>query len=93
MIRALYVICLLPAACIDVPELDQAVPDWVESSKYPELVSLDGLQTGPLPGDEAEELEDELIARQSGLKRRAGALSGPVVDAETRARMADGIPQ
>ncbi len=68
-------------ACIEVPELDQAVPEWVDQSEYPALVSMDGLQTGQVPPEaEAEALEDELAARAAGLRRRAAALNAQVVE-------------
>ncbi len=91
MLRVVLVLCLCLSGCIDVPELDQAVPEWVNASDYPELVSLDGLQSVEPPDKAAEALEDELTARSGQLKRRADGLSGPVVDPETRARMAGGV--
>ena len=74
-------LCLLLGACIEVPELDQAVPDWVDQSEYPALVPMDGVQTGQvLPETAAKELEDELTARAALLKQRATALNAQVVD-------------
>lgn len=94
MMRLALGLCLILSACIDVPELDRAVPDWVEAAPYPPLVSLDGLQSGqPLPQDEATAAQDALQARADRLKRRAAALNTPVVDDETRSRMADGVSQ
>ena len=91
MKRAGVILFLLLASCIEVPELDRAVPDWVDAAEYPELVSLDGVQNEPAPEDEAEALEDQLTARANRLKRKADGLNQPVVDPDTRRRMADGV--
>ena len=40
---------------------------------------------------EVEDLEDELTARASRLRRKADELNRPVVDPNTRARMSDGV--
>ncbi|MEX0286295.1 MAG: hypothetical protein AB3N23_16940 [Paracoccaceae bacterium] len=69
-------LCLALSACIEVPELDQAVPDWVDKAPYPELVMLDGLQQSePSPETEALELEQTLTARADRLRRRAASLN------------------
>ncbi len=91
MLRLTFLACLCLPGCIDVPELDSAVPDWVDASDYPELVSLDGVQAGLPPGKAAEDLEDELTARASRLRRKADELNRPVVDPNTQARMSDGV--
>ena len=40
---------------------------------------------------QVQDLEDELTARASRLRRKADELNRPVVDPNTRARMSDGV--
>lgn len=78
--------------CIQVPELDQAVPDWVATADYPALVPLgpDILVATP-PAEQAEEIGDDLNARAERLKARARALDGAVIDEAARDRMDAGV--
>jgi len=91
MLRPGFLLLSLLGACIQVPELDDAVPDWVEQADYPDLIPLDGLMSETPPEQQAARLEDSLTARSDGLKSRAKTLQRPVIDDETRARMQAGV--
>ncbi len=80
-------------ACVDAPELDRAVPGWVDDAPYPELIPLGpDILTAVPPEDQSQEIGDRLTARADGLKTRAGRLqAAPVLDEETRKRMAEGV--
>ncbi|MDT0683259.1 hypothetical protein RM543_11220 [Roseicyclus sp. F158] len=82
---------LAGAACAPFPDLDTATSDQARAAPYPDLVALDpiiaearaaraGTDPGPMTAAEAE-----------ALRRRAERLDGPVVDAETKERMAEAL--
>lgn len=83
------------AGCTNVPELDDAVPDWVRDADYPALIPLTGdLAAAPATGEEAARLQSQLAARADGLNRRAQGLRGvPVLDEADRARLRQDIPR
>ncbi|MBV1897607.1 MAG: hypothetical protein KUG70_14190 [Rhodobacteraceae bacterium] len=63
------------ASCTKIPELDEAVPNWVRRADYPELTKLDpSTTTKVLPQDRSEEIEQEMTARQNNLERKANWL-------------------
>lgn len=91
---ALTLSALTLSSCIDVPDLDRAVPAWVDASPYPALTNVEGLQTGhALPAEESQALQEQLTARAARLKRRANALNQPVLDDSARSRMESGVSQ
>ncbi len=78
--------------CVEVPELDRAVPAWVDDAPYPDLVPIGPDITERIPPEErAAEIGDSLIARRNRLLRQARALNVPVLDDATRARMEKGV--
>jgi hypothetical protein len=81
------------AGCVDVPELDRAVPGWVDDAPYPKLIPLDSrVVTQIAPQEQSQELDQQLTARGDDLKSRAAHLTAePVLDEETRKRMAGGV--
>jgi len=82
------------AGCIQVPELEQAVPEWVATADYPELIPLgDEFTTQTTPLDQAEEIETELSARRTRLQAKAKALNTPVLSEAERARLDETVPQ
>lgn len=82
----------LLTACSEIPELDAAVPDWVDDASYPDLVPLDrALAKAPLPRAQSAEIEEEVANRAAQLKARAERLNTPVVDEQTRNRMEAGV--
>ncbi len=79
-------------ACTQIPELDEAVPNWVRRADYPELRALDlSVTTKILPQDDSEKITQEMTARQNNLKRKAKRLNTSVVDDAAQTRMSDGI--
>ena len=95
MPRLCLAVCLLLAACVDVPEIGDRIPPESRDAAYPSLIPLDGLEPGPAdPAAEAEEAERQLAARAAALKARAARLGqGPVIDPATEDRMRAGVPQ
>jgi hypothetical protein len=80
------------AGCVEVPELDRAVPAWVDDAPYPDLVPIGPDITQRIPPDErASEIGDDLSARRDRLLRLARALNTPVIDDATRTRMDGGV--
>lgn len=83
---------VLLAGCVDVPELTERVPPSLERASYPALVPLERLLGPELNRqEEDQQITDQLKARQANLRRRADALRGDVVDAQTRQRMTQGV--
>lgn len=79
-------------ACSQIPELDEAVPNWVRRADYPELTALDpSLATKILPQDETDKIEREMTGRRDTLERKAKLLKKPVVDDAAQTRMSNGI--
>ncbi|MFB2594203.1 hypothetical protein ACEYYB_05090 [Paracoccus sp. p4-l81] len=54
---------------------------------YPRLVPMDALLADPAAAVDPVAVQAELGAGASGLRARASALRGPVIDTATRARM------
>lgn len=80
------------AGCANVPDLDARIPASVQSAPYPALLPLEtALAPLPAPQDAAGQLETALAGRRDSLKARASRLQGPVVDDDSRARMAAGV--
>lgn len=72
---ALLTAALLVTGCIAVPELDQAVPNWVDEAEYPKLIPIGPeLLNAPAPREAATEIEQDLTTRAERLRRRAEAL-------------------
>lgn len=79
-------------ACSQIPELDEAVPNWVRHADYPELTALDpSVTTKTLPQDESEKIAREMTGRRDNLERKARRLKVPVVDDAAQTRMSNGI--
>ncbi len=93
VLMAIGLVCpLLLAACSEVPELDAAVPDWVDNADYPDLVPLDrALANAPLPQTQSAEIEEDVTARAERLRARAERLNTTIVDEQTRERMNSGV--
>jgi hypothetical protein len=91
-ISAGFAALVVLAGCVDVPELDRAVPAWVNDAPYPDLVPIGPDITERIPPKaRAAEIGDNLSARRDRLLRHARALNGPVLDDATRARMKRGV--
>ncbi len=91
-ITAGLAVLVVLAGCVDVPELDRAVPAWVNDAPYPDLVPIGPEITDRIPPEQrAAEIADNLSARRDRLLRHARALNVPVLDDATRARMARGV--
>lgn len=93
---AALVVCvpLLLTACTQIPELNEAVPNWVRKAEFPKLTALDpSVVTKTLPQDDSEQIAVELTARQERLERKAKRLNTPIIDEATQARMKSGISQ
>jgi hypothetical protein len=83
---------LLLGACTQIPELNEAVPNWVRRADYPKLTALDpSIATQILPREDSEEIEKEMTGRQNRLERNANQLKTTVIDEATQARMSEGI--
>ncbi len=89
---ALVLIAALGAAgCTQFPQLDATLTDESRRAPYPDLVPLSGLQAR-IDGTRIDPGTAPAIeARIDGLKSRATALSGTVIDSDTRARMQQGV--
>lgn len=83
---------ILLGGCVQVPELDEAIPASIENAGYPALVPIETLL---VPGTAAEESalskRDDLIARRDSLQQRARQLDETIVDSETQERMKAGV--
>lgn len=85
-------VALTLTGCAEVPELDEAVPDWVAAADYPQLIPLDTPDMrASEPQQISEALQTELDARRARLEARARELQGEVIDSETEERMARGV--
>jgi len=75
-------------ACTRVPEVDERVAPDLKTAAYPKLVPLHlALDDSPAPAVAGQEQQDQLLARQARLKRRAEALRNQGVDEATRRRL------
>jgi len=79
------------AACTQFPDLDGATSALAEAAEYPALVPLDPLLRQRVPPAADVAAPQNLSARAEALRARAARLRGrPVIDGNTRARMARG---
>lgn len=87
--RALPVFLLLPllAACAPFPALETMQADAGPMAPFPALVPLDPVLAQADALGPGQDPAAALQGRAAALEARADALRGPVVDAETRARM------
>ncbi|WP_146590000.1 hypothetical protein [Puniceibacterium confluentis] len=81
---------LLLCACAQFPELDSTQTPGVATAPYPRLVPIETLLQGA-PPRATPEMRAGVLGRAGALRARAARLSGPVVDAATRARMRRGV--
>ena len=82
------VLCLTLAGCADAPSLDGRISAAAAAAPYPTLQPLAPLLVqAAQPGRITPQTTAELDGGAAGLRARAAALRGPVVDAATRARM------
>lgn len=80
------------SSCTQIPELDEAVPDWVHNADYPKLTPLEPLATTrSLPQDESAKIAQQMSARTDRLNSKAKWLKTPVIDEAAQARMNTGI--
>ena len=82
------VLCLTLAGCADAPSLDGRISAAAAAAPYPTLQPLAPLlaraaQPGRIDAASTRRMDGDV----AGLRARAAALRGPVVDAATRARM------
>ena len=79
----------LLAACADFPDLDSAISQRGRNSPYPSLIQIDGIhRPGASELERIETIAKTMVARANGLRQRASALRGPIIDAQTRRKMA-----
>ena len=83
-------LCLLGmcAACTRFPELDAVESPDVQAAEYPALLPIETLLASD-PPTATPEMQTGIDARAEALRRRAGALRGPVLDDTTRTRLDD----
>ena len=85
-------LCAALAACTPFPELEGAQTPGVAEAPWPDLLPLGPLLAEAAPPRATPEQQEGLETRASALRARAAGLQGPVVDAQTRARVAAGVP-
>lgn len=78
-------------ACARFPELDARTADIDPQTPYPALVPLDPLLARVADDQITEDTEASIEARVAGLRARANAMRGDVIDDETRTRMSEGV--
>ncbi len=75
-------------ACGQIPDIGDDLSAADRAALYPSLLPIDGLiGGGPAVPQITESSVKTLDGRIASLRNRAARLSGPVVDAPTRARM------
>lgn len=92
MWRAWMALGGLLAACAEFPEVDAALANGAPATEYPALLPFEAFASAGDPQLEATD-DAALQARADALRRRADGLRGPVIDADTRDRMQDGVTQ
>jgi hypothetical protein len=86
--RPLFLSLMLLAGCADAPSLDGRISAAAAAAPYPQLQPLAPLLAqAALPGRITPASTVQMDGNTAGLRARAAALRGPVVDAATRARM------
>ncbi|GAW33549.1 hypothetical protein RA2_00589 [Roseovarius sp. A-2] len=90
---SLALVLVLVTGCAEVPPLSEELRAERGTIVYPKLIPA-GEITGQVPpaATDARSAPD-LEERAARLRARAARLSGPAIDAETRARMETGIEQ
>ncbi|MEX0340081.1 MAG: hypothetical protein AB3N11_13700, partial [Arenibacterium sp.] len=84
-LASLMICASLIAGCVEVPEFGDRVSPALDQSDYPALVPIVRLLGAPTPpGETAETIANQLNARRDGLRRRADALQGAIIDPDTR---------
>ncbi len=79
----------LLAACTEFPELDRAMSPEARRAGYPALVPVEPILFAAFRGQPDTPAETAwLVRRAAGLRARADALRGPVIDTASRARLA-----
>ncbi|WP_394154086.1 hypothetical protein [Loktanella salsilacus] len=90
--RPLFLTFLLLAGCADAPSLDGRISAAAAAAPYPQLQPLAPLLAqAAQPGRITATSTAQMDGSTAGLRARAAALRGPVIDAATRARMQQGI--
>ena len=86
------ILCLLLGGCADAPSLDGRISAAAAAAPYPTLQPLVPLLArAAAPGRITPQTTSAAQGEAAGLRARAAALRGPVIDAATRARMQRGI--
>ena len=80
------------AACTQYPEVLDAETPGLADAAYPRLLPLETLLSAPEPRATFE-LRAATQGRVDALRARAARLSGPVLDAPTKARLQRGVRQ
>jgi hypothetical protein len=89
---ALLASALALVGCAQFPQVD-AFPSVGSASEPPALLPLDGLLAQAAGPSVAEDAGAALAARAARLKARARAMRGPVLDPQTRDRLAEAIAE
>lgn len=85
----LSVSAALLSACINMPDLDDAVSEQARSGRYPKLAQLEGVEDAAFEGAEVtEKASASLKSRAERLRKRATKLRRPIIDRRTKNRMA-----
>lgn len=72
---------LILCACTEIPELEGKEAPSLRTAPYPELIPIEASLGAPVdPVSEAEEVEEELIARSEALNERAEALQNAEIN-------------
>ncbi len=85
---SIIALALALSGCATFPDLDSTIDEAARNAPFPTLINIDQLR-GTVPSSQPEPLS--LDARLANLEARADRLRGPVVDAQTQARMEDGV--
>jgi hypothetical protein len=95
MSRNLLIACtmaLVLSGCADVPDLDGRISAQAAAAPYPTLQPLAPLLAqAAAPARVTPATTAAVDGDAAALRARAAALRGPVVDADTRARMTGGV--
>lgn len=84
----LLCLCLIPA-CAPFPQIEGVAAGQSANAAYPSLVPIETILAAA-PAGSAPQTAD-LDGRLAALRTRAARLRSPVIDATTRARMAQGV--
>ncbi|SHG84455.1 hypothetical protein [Marivita hallyeonensis] len=92
MWRGVIIVVVSLSACAEFPDVDAALAKGDATRDYPALLPFEQLLNAEEP--RLADTDDEALrARADALRGRADALRGPVIDGNTRGRMADGVRQ